>query len=136
HLGLFCSANHSIEPGCGTAARMQRTITPEYMCQGCDCRRTLMVMRSLPACSSRSSSLPKALTENGQVGSRNTSKMRGPWPQTSGSARHTFMRSFLYPVEFAESPKRSGRRAPEAFPGYDKIPGARPAERQSDAILA
>src|SRR3981189_1471169 len=31
------------------AARMQRTITPEYMCQGCDCRRTLTVMRSSPA---------------------------------------------------------------------------------------
>ena len=23
------------------------------------------------------------------------------WPQTSGSARHAFMRSFLYPVQFA-----------------------------------
>ena len=42
------------------AARMQRTITPEYMCQGCDCRRILTVMRSSPAWSSRSSSLPKA----------------------------------------------------------------------------
>jgi hypothetical protein len=40
---------------------MQRTITPEYMCQGCDCRRTLTVMRSSPALSSKSSSLPKAL---------------------------------------------------------------------------
>jgi hypothetical protein len=60
---------------------MQRTITPEYMCQGCDCRRTLTVMRSSPAWSTRSSSLPKALTGNGQVGSWNTSKMRGPWPQ-------------------------------------------------------
>jgi hypothetical protein len=39
---------------------MQRTITPEYMCQGCDCRRTLTVMRSSPASSSRSSSFPKA----------------------------------------------------------------------------
>jgi hypothetical protein len=56
---------------------------------------------SSPAWSSRSSSLPKALTENGQVGSRNTSKTRGPWSQTSGSARHAFMRSFLYPVQFA-----------------------------------
>jgi hypothetical protein len=59
------------------------------------------VMRSSPALSSRSSSLPKALMENGQVGSRNTSKTRGPWPQTSGSARYAFMRSFLYPVQFA-----------------------------------
>jgi hypothetical protein len=59
------------------------------------------VMRSSPALSSRSSSLPKALMENGQVGSRNTSKTLSPWPQTSGSARYAFMRSFLYPVQFA-----------------------------------
>src|SRR5690606_40583587 len=26
----------------------------------------------------------------GQVGSRNTSNSLGPWPQTSGSARHSF----------------------------------------------
>ena len=64
--------------------------------------------------SRRSSSLPKALTENGQVGSRNTSKMRGPWPQTRGSARHAFMRSFLYPVQFAaRAPSEVMRRAPE-----------------------
>src|SRR5580700_1132229 len=53
-----------------------------------------MVMRSSPAWPRRSSSLPNALTENGQVGSRNTSKMRGPWPQTSGSARQ-FISPFL-----------------------------------------
>src|ERR1700719_2309124 len=53
-------------------------------------------MLSSPASPSRSSSLPNALTENGQVGSRNTSKTRGPWPQTSGSARHVFfIRSFF-----------------------------------------
>jgi hypothetical protein len=79
---------------------MQQTITPEYMCQGCDCRRTLTVMRSSPALSSRSSILPKALMENGQASSRNIPKMRGPWPQTSGSARYAFMRSFPYPVQF------------------------------------
>ena len=28
-----------------------------------------------------------------------------------------------------EGPKRRRRRAPEAFPGYDKMPGARLAER-------
>src|SRR5215813_7354695 len=55
-----------------------------------------MVIWSSPAWPSRSSSLPNALTENGQVGSRNTSNTRGPWPQTSGSARHAFfIRSFL-----------------------------------------
>src|ERR1700675_2925966 len=55
-------------------------------------------MRSSPACASRSSSLPNAFTENGQVGSRNTSNTRGPWPQTRGSARHVvcFIRSFLF----------------------------------------
>jgi hypothetical protein len=37
-------------------------------------KNTLTVMRSSPACSSKSSSLPNAFTENGQVGSRNTSK--------------------------------------------------------------
>ena len=42
------------------AARMQRTITPEYMCQGCDCRRILIVIRSSPAWASRSSSLLNA----------------------------------------------------------------------------
>jgi hypothetical protein len=31
-----------------------------------------------------------------------------------------------------EGPKRSRRRAPEAFPGYDKMPDARLAERQND----
>src|SRR5215831_3815818 len=55
-----------------------------------------MVIWSSPAWPRRSSSLPNALTENGQVGSRNTSRTRGPWPQTSGSARHVFfIRSFL-----------------------------------------
>src|ERR1700724_2160763 len=55
-------------------------------------------MRSSPACASRSSSLPNAFTENGQVGSRNISSTRGPWPQTRGSARHAvcFIRSFLF----------------------------------------
>jgi len=33
---------------------------------------------------SRSSSLRNALTENGQVGSRNISRIRGPLPHTSG----------------------------------------------------
>ena len=104
---------------------MQRTITPEYMCQVCDCRRILTVMRSSPVLSSRSSSLPKALMENGQVGSRNTWKTRGPCPQKSGSARHAFMRSFLYPVQFAVKARRGvGAAAPEAVPGYDKMPGA------------
>src|ERR1700739_479064 len=90
-------------------------------------------MRSSPALSSRSSSLPKALTENGQVGSRNTSKTRGPRPQTSGSARHAFMRSFLYPVQFAVR-ARSGAGAglPKTSLGYDKMPGAGLAERQNN----
>src|ERR1700733_14286463 len=36
---------------------------------------------------SSASSLPNAFTEKGQVGSRNISNTRGPWPQTRGSAR-------------------------------------------------
>ena len=32
-----------------------------------------------------------------------------------------------------EGPKRSRRRAPEASPGYDKMPGARLVERQNDS---
>src|SRR6187549_2688697 len=63
----------SLPPDKVDAARMQRTITPEYMCQGCDCRRILIVIRSAPAACSVSSSLPNALTEYGQVGSRNIS---------------------------------------------------------------
>src|SRR5580692_7689859 len=57
-----------------------------------------MVTRSSPVCARRSSSLPNAFTENGQVGSRNISNTRGPWPQTRGSARHVvcFIRSFLF----------------------------------------
>jgi hypothetical protein len=71
--------------------------------------------------------------ENGQVGSRNTWKTRGPCPQKSGSARHAFMRPFLYPVQFAVKARSGvGAAAPEAFPGYDKMPGARLAERQND----
>src|SRR6516162_2984457 len=58
-----------------------------------------MAIWSSPASPRRSSSLPNALTENGQVGSRNISKTRGPWPQTSGSARHVFfIRFFLLRV--------------------------------------
>src|ERR1700693_3761475 len=74
-----------------------------------------MVMRSSPAWASRSSSLPNALTENGQVGSRNTSKMRGPWPQTSGSACHTFFIRFLllHLVRTRRGPKAVGRWAPQ-----------------------
>ena len=83
-------------PSSVDAAKMQRTITPEYMCQGCDWRRILSVMRSAPAAASNSSNLPNAFTEYGQVGSRNASNIRGPLPQTRGSARHALeiMRSF------------------------------------------
>src|SRR6516164_6492450 len=55
------------------AARTQRTITPEYMCHGCECRQTLMVILSVPAAASVSSSLANAFAEYGQVGSRNIS---------------------------------------------------------------
>ena len=79
-------------------------------------------MRSSPALSSRSSSLPKALTENGQVGSRNTSKTRG---------RHAFMRSFLHSVQFAVKTEAEQAPGSEASPGYDKMPGAGLAERQN-----
>src|SRR5580704_2425753 len=80
-----------------------------------------MVMRSSPAWPSRPSSLPNALTENGQVGSRNTSKMRGPWPQTSGSAHHVFfIRSFLFHlVRTRQGPKgdeAAGLRKPPCYP--------------------
>src|SRR5262249_6600748 len=85
-------------------------------------------MRSWAAWSSRSSSLPKVLTKNGQVGSRNTSKMRGPW--ISAPCIHA-----IFPLPgsvHGEGPKRSRRRAPEASPGYDKMPGAGLVERQND----
>ena len=78
----------SLPPGNVDAARMQCTITPEYMCYGCDCRRILVVIRSCPANSNISSSLPNALKENGQVGSRNNSNRRGPRPPVKGSAFH------------------------------------------------
>src|SRR6266568_4690594 len=55
------------------AARTQRTITPEYMCHGCECSQILMVMLSEPATASVSSSLVNAHAEYGQVGSRNIS---------------------------------------------------------------
>src|SRR5262249_23722999 len=62
---------------------------------------------------SRSSSLPNALTENGQVGSRNNSKTRGPWPQTSGSARQVFFIR-IFPskclVSYAATARRGNRR--------------------------
>jgi hypothetical protein len=70
----------SLPPCRVDAAKMQRTITPEYMCQGCDWRRILTVIRSSPETFSVSSSFPKAFTENGHVGSRNISK-RGPGPK-------------------------------------------------------
>src|SRR5215813_11220307 len=63
----------SLPVGNVEAARTQRTITPEYMCHGCECRRILMVILSDPAAASVSSSLANALAENGQVGSRNNS---------------------------------------------------------------
>ena len=65
---------------------MQRTITPENRCHGCDCKRIFTLILSSPASASSASSLLKVFTENGQVGSRNTSNVRAPWPQTSGCA--------------------------------------------------
>ena len=56
-----------------------------------------------------------------------------PVAPDNGSARHAFMLSFLYPVQFAVKARSGvGAAAPEAFPGYDKMPGARLAERQND----
>src|SRR5882757_3472613 len=78
----------SLPPDKVDAARMQRTITPEYMCHGCDCKRILIVIRSSPADCSNSSSFPNALAQYGQVGSRNSSNRRGPCPQVKGSAFH------------------------------------------------
>src|SRR5215467_3758868 len=75
---------------------MQRTITPEYMCHGCDCRRIAMLTLSGPALASVSSSLPNALAEKGQVGSRNISKRRWPRPQVSGSARQALIVSVMH----------------------------------------
>src|SRR3954468_21000707 len=77
-----------------------------------------MVMRSSPACPSSSSSLPNALTENGQVGSRNTSKTRGPLPHTSGSARHVFVIRPLLVHLVCPRPGSAGSdaRAPECPP--------------------
>src|SRR6516225_6078496 len=68
-----------------------------------------MVIWSSPAWPRRSSVLPNAFTENGQVGSRNISKTRGPVPHTSGSARHEFgIRSFL--VHLVVRPKHLSPR--------------------------
>ena len=90
---------------------MQRTITPEYMCQVCDCRRILTVMRSSPVLSSRSSSLPKALMENGQVGSRNTWKTRGPCPPEKRVSAPCIHAIFPLPGSVrGQGPKRSRRR--------------------------
>ena len=104
HVGLNQPVDHEswrdvdtvlATPSRVDAARMQRTLTPEYMCQGCDRRCSFTVMRSSPAWSSRSSSLPKVLTENGQVGSRNTSKMRARGPrQADQRAMHSCDLSF------------------------------------------
>src|SRR5262249_19520246 len=77
------------------AASTQRTITPEYMCHGCECRRILMVTLSEPAAASVSSSLLNAFAEYGQVGSRNISNSRGPRPQISGSARQFLVVSVM-----------------------------------------
>src|SRR3984893_14056481 len=63
----------SLPVGNVEAARTQRTITPEYMCHGCECRRILMVILSEPAAANVSSSLANALAEYGQVGSTNIS---------------------------------------------------------------
>src|SRR6516165_6570792 len=82
------------------AARMHRTITPEYMCQGCECRRIVTLTLSEPALASVSSSLANAFAENGQVGSRNISNWRGPWPQVSGSARQALIVSVMLSSSF------------------------------------
>src|SRR5262249_20030013 len=85
----------SLPVGNVEAASTQRTITPEYMCHGCECRRILRVTFSEPAAASVSSSLANALAEYGQVGSRNTSNWRGPRPQVSGSARQVLFVSLM-----------------------------------------
>src|SRR5216684_2819014 len=68
---------------------------------GCECSQILSVTLLAPADCKVSSSLPKAFAENGQVGSRNTSKTLDPCPQVNGSARHAefvpTMRSPLLP---------------------------------------
>src|ERR1700756_1654045 len=90
-----------------------------------------MVIWSSPASPRSSSSLPNALTENGQVGSRNTSKTRGPWPQTSGSARHVFfIRSLL--LRLIHKRRRKTRR-PE--PGDNDIGFNIPPVRHQRSLL-
>src|SRR5580693_862749 len=82
-------------------------------------------MRSSPIRASRSSSLPNALTENGQVGSKNTSKTRGPWPQTSGSASHIFFIRFPPSAWLSASAGREVRERVDR-----KITGNRGRERR------
>src|SRR5262249_43484828 len=59
-------------------------------------RRIAMLTLSDPALASVSSSLPNALAEKGQVGSRNISKRRFPRPQVSGSARQALIVSVMH----------------------------------------
>src|SRR5215471_19072610 len=86
-------------------------------------------MWSSPAWARRSSSLPNALTENGQVGSRNTSKTRGPWPQTSGSARHVFFIRSFPPFRLVHKRRRpeGGQTLRAGKPGHPDEPEWTPA---------
>src|SRR5260370_39495781 len=90
------------------AASAQRVITPEKRCHGCECSQILSVTLPAAADCKVSSSLPKAFAENGQVGSRNTSKTLDPCPQVSGSARHaefvSTMRSPCFHGDFLTAP--------------------------------
>src|SRR5262249_42105082 len=97
----------SLPVGNVEAARTQRTITPEYMCHGCECRRTLMVILSEPVAARVSSSLANALAEYGQVGSRNISNCRGPRPQVSGLARQVLIASVILSLTLADKSRPS-----------------------------
>ena len=67
------------------AARIARTITPEYRCHGWDCSRTLTVILSSPAADRSSLILPKALFEMDKS-AQNISKARGPRPTSSAAS--------------------------------------------------
>jgi hypothetical protein len=83
------------------AARMQRTITPEYMCQGCDCRDLDgdAVLAGLVE-----QVFEFAESPDGKWAGRfqeHLENARPVAPDKGISARYAFMRSFPYPVQFA-----------------------------------
>jgi hypothetical protein len=75
---------------------------PEYMCQACDCRRTLTGMRSSPALAEQVFEF--AESPDGKWAGRFQEHLENAGPVAPDkriSAPCALMRSFLYPVQFA-----------------------------------